>query len=201
MKKAIEISVLRVSSNGKYIEFIINCPKDYFFTDFIINVYGQEQDKYSLKDSMFIVPIGYLGDDVVEGPDGQPYWNKHYYSGQFKVEDINVDHPEMFEIYLEAYHNENADSEVENEMEEDECWTPPQIITATAYISDVSKVYTCLMNDILSMGESLCDNSEAMDRLIRNYLILYAHQEAMNLRELPEARKYFTLLQKCFTHC
>lgn len=205
MKKAIEISVLRVSSNGKYIEFIINCPKDYFFTDFVINVYGGE-DKYSLKNSLFLVPEGYVGEGTVEWPEdsGIIYWNKQYYSGQFKIEDIGVTIPEMFEVHLEAAHNDNFEDDEEQHPSDyikEECIKPQEVITATAYISDVSKVYSCLMDDILSMGESLCDNSEVTDKLIRNYLILYAHQEAMHLRELPEARKYFTLLQNCFTKC
>ena len=53
MKKAIEIGVLRVSSNGKYIEFIINCPKDFYFTDFVVSIYDGG-DKYSLKDCLFV---------------------------------------------------------------------------------------------------------------------------------------------------
>ena len=192
MKKAIEISVLRVSSNGKYIEFIINCPKDYFFTDFVVNVYGGD-DKYSLKDCLFLVPEDYEGEDpTVEGEDGNLYWDKHYYSGQFKLEDIDVTKPEMFEIQLEAEHNPNCDEQephYKGTLEE------------TVYISDVSNVYSCLMNDILSLGAELCNNTEVQDRVIRNYLILYAHQEAMKLRELQEAKKYFSLLTKCFTNC
>jgi len=57
------------------------------------------------------------------------------------------------------------------------------------------------MNDILASGEGLCNDSEVMDKVIRNYLILYAHQEAMHMRELKEARKYFTLLNNCFKAC
>ena len=202
MKKAIEISVLRVSSNGKYIEFIINCPKDYFFTDFIVNVYGGD-DKYSLKDCLFRAPDGYIG-DVAVGLDGLLYYNKQYYSGQFKLTDIGVEHPEMFEIEITADHNNDFEDDEEqhpSDIIKPECIVPAEELHAQAYISDVSKVYTCLMNDILSMGADLCNNSDVTDRLIRNYLILYAHQEAMHMRELPEARKYFTLLQNCFSNC
>ena len=192
MKKAIEISVLRVSSNGKYIEFIINCPEDFYFTDFTVNVY-EGNDKYSLKDCLFIVPEDYEGEDpVVEDEDGNTYWNKHYYSGQFKLEDIDVITPEMFEIHLEAHHNEECEEEephYKGALEE------------TIYISDVSHVYSCLMDDILNLGTSLCKDSDQQDDVIRNYLILYAHQEAMKLRELSDAKKYFNLLQKCFTSC
>lgn len=201
MKKAIEISVLRVSSNGKYIEFIINCPRDYYFTDFVINVYGHD-DKYSLKESLFVADPE-DEDAILNEYDELYYHNKHYYSGQFKVEDINVDRPEMYEVKLEAFHNELADSDLEDEMEVDECWTPPVSITSYAVISDVSKVYSCLMHDILNMGngKDICVDSKASDELIRNYLILYAHQEAMKLRELQDAKKYFDMLNKCFTLC
>lgn len=207
MKKAIEISVLRVSSNGKYIEFIINCPKDYFFTDFTVNVLGST-DKYSLKNSLFLVPEGYVGEGTVEWPEdsGIIYWNKQYYSGQFKVEDLGVKVPEIYEIHLEAAHNDNFEDDEEqhpSDYIEPECIKPQEVLETTAYISDVSKAYTCLMNDILSMGngEKICEDADATDNLIRNYLILYAHQEAMHMHELEEARKYFTFLNKCFSNC
>lgn len=192
MKKAIEISVLRVSSNGKYIEFIINCPEDYYFTDFIVNVY-EGDDKYSLKDCLFVVPEDYEGEDpTVEDEDGNLYWNKHYYSGQFKLEDIDVTDPEMFEIYLEAHHND--------ECEEEELHRK-RALEEKVYISDVSRVYSCLMDDILKLGTDLCKDSDVQDEIIRNYLILYAHQEAMKLRELSDAKKYFSILKKCFSNC
>lgn len=202
MKKAIEISVLRVSSNGKYIEFIINCPRDYYFTDFVINVEGGT-DKYSLKESLFIPPTEYEGADIIDGPDEQRYFNRHFYSGQVKIEDLGVDVPEIYEINIEAWHNPYADSEEENEMEKNDCWTPDPVINVHAYISDVSKAYTCMMDDILAMGsgEKICEDSELTDRIIRNYLILYAHQEAMHMHEIYEARKYFTFLNKCFNKC
>lgn len=202
MKKAIEISVLRVSSNGKYIEFIINCPKDYYFTDFIINVYDSI-DKYSLKDSMFVAESG--DEDAILGHDDETYYhNKQYYSGQFKIEDIGVTKPEMFEVTITAEHNNGFQDDEEqhpSDAIDPECIIPDQELHSYACISDVSKVYSCLMEDILSMGSDLCDNSNVTDKLIRNYLILYAHQEAMHMRELSEARKYFTLLQKCFSNC
>lgn len=214
MKKAIEISVLRVSSNGKYIEFIINCPEDYFFTDFTINVLGKEDEKYSLKDCLFKFKLldeessasdestGDLPDWIVRSEiDGELYYNKHYYSGQFKVEDLGVTVPEIYEVHLTAEHNESADSDLENELEEDQCWNIPLEIYATAYISDVAKAYNCIMDDILTLGEKVCGDDEVMDRVIRNYLILYAHQEAMHLHYLDDARRYFTLLSKCFSTC
>jgi len=201
MKKAIEISVLRVSSNGKYIEFIINCPEDYYFTDFTVEVYGGD-DKYSLKDCLFTVPEDYEGEDPwVLDEDGNKYWNKHYYSGQFKLEDIEVTEPEMFKISLEVHHNESADSDIENNMETNECWNPDPIINETVYISDVSHVYSCLMDSILKLGTDVCGDSDIQDEVIRNYLILYAHQEAMKLRELSDAKKYFSILKKCFSNC
>lgn len=211
MKKAIEISVLRVSSNGKYIEFIINCPKDYFFTDFTINVLGKQDEKYSLKDCLFKFRLPnegssesteYLPEGVVRSQiDGELYYNKQYYSGQFKVEDLGVTIPEIYEVYLTAEHNENADSNLENKLEEEQCWRIPLEIHSTAYISDVSKAYNCIMDDILTLGEKVCGDDEVMDRVIRNYLILYAHQEAMHLHYLDDARRYFTLLSKCFSIC
>jgi hypothetical protein len=101
----------------------------------------------------------------------------------------------MFEVELTAHYNPDSG------VDPDPCITYPTEIHTTAYISDVSNVYNCLMKDIVAMGEDLCGNSESLDRLIRNYLILYAHQEALKLRELADAKKYSTLLQSCFTTC
>ena len=52
IKKEIEISVLRVSPTGKYIEFVINCPLDYKFSKFTIQVYGKDQ-VYSIAENLF----------------------------------------------------------------------------------------------------------------------------------------------------
>ena len=202
MKKAIEVSVLRVSSNGKYIEFIINCPKDYYFTDFIVGVYGGD-DKYSLKDCLFEAQLGDQ-DAIYDSTDRVYYHNKQEYSGQFKLEDIDVFVPEMFEIHLEAHHNSECPGDTTDpdnpfkDEHKDECIINTDPITVDAYISDVSQVYSCLMDDILKIGTDLCTNEKVQDELIRNYLILYAHREAMNMKEPQEAKKYFTLLQNCF---
>ena len=200
MKKAIEITVLRVSSNGKYIEFIMNCPKDYYFTDFRINVLGKDDDIYSLKESLFLATEE-DDDKIWSEIDELWYHNRHYYVGQFKVEDIGVTVPEIYKVELTAYHN----PEIQEDEDLDPCDAHPKVLTAEAYISDVSKAYYCLSQDILSAagsdGQGLCGNDEVMDRVIRNYLILYAHQEAMHLHYLDDARKYFTLLQRCFSVC
>lgn len=183
MIKAIEISLLRVSSNGKYIEFIINCPNDYYFTEFTVQVYGST-DVYSLSD--------------IFKEDGEYKTDVHEYSGQFLVTDVGAieenghPKPEMYEIHLYVESNDDIDDHGIEEVAQKE---------ETAYISDVSNVYDCLMKDILSVGESICSNDEVQDRVIRNYLILYAHQEAMNFRELADAKKYFDILSKCFSKC
>jgi len=43
-----------------------------------------------------------VGEGIIEWPEesGEFYWNKQHYSGQFKVSDLGVEVPEMYEIHL-----------------------------------------------------------------------------------------------------
>jgi len=52
MAKAIEIELLRVSANGQNIEFIINCPYDYKFTTFEIEVVSKKET-FSIAETLF----------------------------------------------------------------------------------------------------------------------------------------------------
>lgn len=193
MIKAIEISVLRVSSNGKHIEFIINCPDCYYFTDFTIQAVDSE-DVYSLKDCLF--KCDETAEDAILNEDGNYYHNKQAYNGRFEVSDLGQNKPNIYEVKLIASPN-TVDEECVGCCSE-------YPLEDTAYISDVSNVYDCLFDDILAMrdsGECGCVNDDKMDRVIRNYLILYAHQESLHLKRLDEAKRYFRMMQNCFNGC
>jgi len=64
--------------------------------------------------------------------------------------------------------------------------------------SDVNFAYRCILDEILEMGNECSDLSESA---IKNFLILYGHEAAMNTRDLEVAEKYFSLINKCFTKC
>lgn len=189
MKKAIEIEELRISSNGEHLEFIINCPADYRFTEFTIQV-GDEDDKYSVADSLFYEHVeNKEGNDTVVPVENED----NRFIGQIPVSLFGVSGPAIYKIYLEAKHRSDC---VEHSAES--CDKPDETIYAKAYISDVSHVYQCLVDDILSL-DAKCTDTEAQDRVIRNYLILYAHQEALRLGHIDEATKWFYMMDNCFS--
>lgn len=180
MNKEIEIVVMRVSSNGSSIEFIINCPKDYDFTVFEIEVVGQE-DKYSVAEGLFVP-------------------GTHHYVGQIPVESLGQTLPQIYKIHLEAEHVEEYDTDIDNNVVETPCDQPAPVIEAEVFISDVSQVYSCLMDGVISLN-SKCTDSEVLDDIIRKYLILYAHQEALRYKLPEEAIKYFHMMDNCFNPC
>lgn len=266
MNKAIEIEELRISSNGKHLEFIINCPADYRFTEFTIQVQGSK-DVYSIADSLFYsngqyieengnrftgqvpvtlfgvnkpeiyqirleaehvgncsLPVGYEDESIFEIKNGFVY-NKNYgfveavgtpesfytyedgkfYYGTDKEELPTV----MYEAFtvnhngevLNLYESEKVQAVCEEVSTECSCGESySNIIQADALISDVSNVYRCLMDDVLSL-QAACTDKDAQDRVIRNYLILYAHQEALRLGYIDDAVKWFKLLSNCFGRC
>ena len=189
MDKAIEIEELRVSSNGEHIEFIINCPSDYKFSKFTVQVYG-DTEVYSIAESLFYDEQGeYITD------------TNNRFMGQVPVYLFGVSGPSMYEILIEAYHIDDEEhSEDELVFEESQYQKFPPVISTVAVISDVSNVYACLMDDILSLDVK-CVDKTIQDRVIRNYLILYAHEQALRLNLVDEAYRWFKILKNCFSPC
>lgn len=65
------------------------------------------------------------------------------------------------------------------------------------YLSDANYVYRELLNDLLSEEKCLdIDNS-----LIKKYLILYGHQQALQAGDLEVAKELFLLMNKGFSKC
>lgn len=192
MAKAIEIELLRVSANGQNIEFIINCPYDYKFTTFEIEVVSKKET-FSIAETLFY-------DDqnnyITEGNDPQTR-----FLGTVPISSLGVNTPEIYKIHIEADHNASIHTNTETPSESSlyPCGVP-ETITHTSYISDVSNVYECLAKDIDKLGSKCIDN-DILDKVIRNYLILYAHQEAMNLDYIDEAEHWFNLTKNCFNSC
>lgn len=188
MKKAIEITEMRISPSGKFLEFIVECPLDYHFTKFTIQV-NDEDDEYSIAESLFYDENGYITS------------TDNRFVGQVPVELFGVTEPAIYTIHLEADHVQSEDTADDTQFESDHAChdVAPQTIYADAYISDVSHAYDCLIDDIVAFDTSKCADSEVQDRVIRNYLILYAHQEALHLGYIDEATKWFRMIQQCFT--
>lgn len=65
------------------------------------------------------------------------------------------------------------------------------------YLSDANYVYRELLNDLLSEEKCL----DIDDSLIKKYLILYGHQQALQAGDLEVAKELFLLMNKGFSKC
>lgn len=66
--------------------------------------------------------------------------------------------------------------------------------------SDMNHIYTLLKDDILNMNGN-CISPDTYKRLIRNYLFVYGHVEAMRLERFDEAEMYYDIMKKFFESC
>lgn len=190
MIKAITIDLLKVSPNGRAIEYMIDCPYHYRLDQFDVTVhlYNSQTKKwedttYSVLESILCYADSYCIDD-------------QHLVGMIDLDAFDVFEDgivnAMYKIDLRAYDTRLIDTDC------------PDFLEAHAWISDVSMAYKCMMNDVTSLldqEQSSCDDSSAFDDLIRKYFILYAHLESMRYKDITEAEVYFKLLNKCFGNC
>ena len=114
--------------------------------------------------------------------------------GQVPVSLLGATGPTIYHIYIEATHIAGCEEVAIEGV------THTEVISKSATVSDVSNVYKCLIDDIVAL-QATCADKSIQDRVIRNYLMLYAHQEALQLNYLDEGRKWFKYLQNCGNSC
>ena len=76
----------------------------------------------------------------------------------------------------------------------------PEIPETTGICSNVNFVYQNLLNPILGLT-NCCVDATTYDTLMRNYMILYAHQEAMRLERYTEAEYFYGIIWNLFDNC
>lgn len=64
-------------------------------------------------------------------------------------------------------------------------------------LSDVHHVFKCLIDGLLNSDPC----SEISDDIIKKYLILYGHQQAMWFKQLDAAKEFYALMTNCFKKC
>lgn len=74
------------------------------------------------------------------------------------------------------------------------------IPNAIALCSDVNHVYQYLLDYILNLQNG-CIDDVFYDTLIKDYMFLYAHSEAMRLERFDEAALFYDILAKNFAKC
>jgi len=70
----------------------------------------------------------------------------------------------------------------------------------TGICSNVNFVYENLLNLVLKLT-SCCVEDDEYEALIRNHMILYAHQEAMRLERYTEAEYFYGIIWNLFDNC
>ena len=76
----------------------------------------------------------------------------------------------------------------------------PTISDVIGVASDVNKVYILLKDYILNLDAN-CVTQTDFQSLLRNYMFLYAHVEAMRLERFDEAEMFYDIIKKMFTSC
>lgn len=67
------------------------------------------------------------------------------------------------------------------------------------FISDVEFAYHCITSQLLSMGDCCADIPEGV---IRAYLLLFGHHQAMQYKDFPKAEYFYQkLIQLCKGRC
>lgn len=180
--KSINISLFRVSADSKYLDIMFELPGMYKLTNMTVRIYQYTGCDKDYQISEF--------EPNIENLD----------QSDFTIRlSLNENQPDGLEIkpftpiICQLELNAKVIKEYEDSLDCDDLTE----IQAFALASDVNFVFDDLMNDVLTMG----DCGEPSSDLMRNYMILFAHQEAMRLSKIEEAKKYYKILAKKFNSC
>lgn len=217
MNKQINISLFRVSSDGKFLDVMIECPRGFQFTSFKLKALyklngEQKEELFDIGDKLFRELISDDGHHRKYQLSKENRW-------VFRVDihkDLNIEVPAIYvgtfnakEIQCECNKKplipiEDLDGPMEHHHhhhhETDHTWLDHKLIElpeAEAICSDVSAVYLTMMDGLIN--EPGC--AGIPDDVVRNYLILFAHQEAMRLGHISDAILYFNMINNNFTKC
>lgn len=176
-EKAISISLAKIDYDfdEPYIKIIADCPSGYAFTNMTITVQMPNGNKWIEKDFDASSLVSGKEDVVLNIP----------------VSVLEgVEGPAMYYINLAANLSDGVESE-------NPCEELPLEIYTDIYLSDVHGVYRCLLDGLLHADP--CEG--VSNEVIKNYLILYGHQEALAEGDLKNAKELYKLLHKCFSKC
>lgn len=161
----IQINLLRVSPDSKYLEFSVECPTDYVFNTLYITRYA--------GDHVYDTTVDASG--LLQGTTTK----------------------EVMRIALSALGETATMYKVEFGVTS---LTLPEIENSIALCSNINDVYANLLDMILKLNTG-CVNPSEYEGLVRNYMFLYAHIEAMRLNRLFEAEKFYDLIINLFVNC
>lgn len=162
----IQINLLRISPDSKYLEFSVECPTNYIFNTLIIS-------RYNPTTHLYITP-------AIDA-------SSIYTTSTKQVVRLATS---IFGVDTTMYKVEFGITPTAG---------GPPINNIIGICSNVNFVYENLLSLILNFT-NCCISDSDYDSLDRNYMILYAHQEAMRL-ERPEAEYFYDIIWKLFSKC
>lgn len=214
MNQQINISLFRVSSDGKFLDVIVSCPRGFQFTSFMLKALyklnGEDKEfSYDIGDKIF--------HELKDANGHHALSHKNHWTMRIDIaKDLNIGVPAIYvgtfnakEIQCECNKKplipiEDLDGPMEHHHhhhhDTDHTWLDHKLIElpeAEAICSDVSAVYLTMMDGLIN--EPGC--AGIPDDVVRNYLILFAHQEAMRLGHISDAILYFNMINNNFTKC
>lgn len=227
---SIEISVFRVSPDGKNLEMIFSCPEDFYFSSFMLEV-KTLGDKDQIVSQFFdLSPALFI--NTVEDPTVCPTVYKKEWSVILPLEKLGITEPAMYNATFKAEYMYDEygypflynDQEVfhlitegdykgyirkidEEEVFED-CNGPVKghIMDDCETVKDELEDFA-FASDVNFVFRCLLDGlmldrcNPVPDDVIRNYLILYGHMAAVAEKDFETAEYYFKVLAKCFKKC
>lgn len=169
------INILRISSDSKYLEFNVDCDRDYYFTTLYIRDYRE--------------PIS-SGKQVVGKDFSSIFEDDQRTNWAVRIPLDELSGPSMYYVYFGVQKNDNSE---EDNSEKDNF--------AMGVCSDISTVYKTLLNDLLSIRQSCACDLGVSENVKRIFAILYGHIEAMKLQRYSDAEYFYSLIQQNFGNC
>ncbi|MFZ4724416.1 MAG: hypothetical protein ACOYMD_03145 [Paludibacter sp.] len=164
----IQINLLRVSTDSKYIEFSVECPADYNFNLLYISRYNVSLAVYDTTKDCSSLLSGTTQKEIMRIATSAFGTDVTMYKVTFGIAPIDP-----------------AGADVAPEI---------------GICSNVNFVYENLLNSVLKLT-SCCIDDTTYDTLMRNHMILYAHQEAMRLERYTEAEYFYGIIWNLFSNC
>lgn len=225
MNPTIYIDLFRVSADGKFLEAVFDCPYGYQFTKFLVtanyrtaNASGsmvQNEEVFDIGDGIF----NELDEVKNDGTYKYRLSRKTHWVVRIPIEEeLDIHVPAIYTGVLSAQQVKRiSPHHIWEEEDHVDDWNPrvigeedlvheimhevagsTNLPDATAICSDVSNVYNNILDEVIN-STGVCD--KVSDQAIRNYLILFAHQEALRLGHKEDAILYFNMINNNFNRC
>ena len=138
--KHIEIALFRVSSDSRYLDIIFDCPEEYYFNTFLLEV--RYLDKV-MKSQFFDLSATLFN---VDAEDLSNTINKKHWVVRIPLNMLGMFGPAIYKGTIKAQILPEA-----AELSESDCPPAPDTLVDHMVCSDVNYAYRCMLQDLLSI--------------------------------------------------